>query len=333
MYRMIVSDDYCFSNKYKPKLANIFFDRYPVYNSNDLYNHLREIMEQYTTDGASALALSGGIDSAILASMMPKGSTAYTFRCVVPGVSVFDESNVASLIAKKFGLEHKIIDIYWEDILSSMNCLMKNKGSPFHSIESQIYKACVFAKDDGFKRMIFGENADIIYGGMDGLLKKDWTFGEYVDRYSYILPYKVLRDYQLILEPYKKYESNGFVDSYGFTNEYFRREALGTYNNACSSAGIEFVGPYSLTELKSPLDLTRIRSGDSKYLVREVFKKIFGNYSMPPKIPMPRATNEWMNDWSGPEHPSFYPQLSGDFTGDQKWMIYCLEQFLNMINY
>ena len=93
MYRMIVSDDYCFSNKYKPKLANIFFDRYPVYNSNDLYNHLREIMEQYTTDGASALALSGGIDSAILASMMPKGSTAYTFRCVVPGVSVFDESN------------------------------------------------------------------------------------------------------------------------------------------------------------------------------------------------------------------------------------------------
>ncbi len=333
MYRMIVSENQCFSKKYKPNLADISFDRFPVYNSIDLYNGLKQIMSKTTEKEDAALALSGGIDSAILASMMPKGSTAYTFRCVVPGTKVLDESGYASKIAKKFQLEHKIIDIYWEDVVSSIDLLMKTKGAPFHSIESQIYKACLQAKDDGFNAMIFGENADIIYGGMDGLLKKEWTIGEYIERYSYVLPYKVLRNPRLILDPFIKHEHDGFVDSYSFTNEYFRKEALGTYNNACSSAKIRFVGPFSETKLMTPIDLNRIRCGDTKYLVREVFKRIFGDCSMPPKIPMPRATSEWMSNWKGPENRAFYPNSTRDLSGDQKWMVYCLETFLQLIDY
>lgn len=52
----------------------------------------------------TALVLSGGIDSAILAKFMPKGSIAYTFKCVVPGVQVTDETVIASKYAQECGL-------------------------------------------------------------------------------------------------------------------------------------------------------------------------------------------------------------------------------------
>ena len=66
-----------------------------------------------------ALALSGGIDSAILARFMPKGSKAYTFRCLVPDKKVVDESEQAAVWAQMNNLDHEIIDITWEDILPS----------------------------------------------------------------------------------------------------------------------------------------------------------------------------------------------------------------------
>lgn len=46
-----------------------------------------------------------------------------------------------------------------------------------------------------------------------------------------------------------------------------------------------------------PIDYGRIRSGDTKYFVRDVFRKIYGDMQMVPKIPMPRPMNEWMANW------------------------------------
>jgi len=332
IYRMIVSDEYCFSKKAVPRLADISFNRDPVSGSDDLFNSLQNCIDYETRGGDAALALSGGIDSAILAKMMPEGSVAYTFRCIVPGVDVIDETPIASKIAKMCGLKHKIVNIFWDDIISSMGALMNNKGAPIHSIECQIYKAGCAARADGFSKFIFGENADIIYGGMDGLLKKDWSLGEFVDRYSYVPPYFVLKKPQMIIDPFLKYYYNGVLDAFAFTNEYFRREALGTYDNACSTAGIEFVGPFSRTKMSIPIDLNRIRSGDSKYLVRELFSKLYNGYNMPDKIPMPRPTNEWLKSWTGPERKEFIPDCAIHLSGDQKWMVFCLESFLNQIN-
>ena len=57
--------------------------RIPVSDSYDLENHLRNSLDPLQ-DKKIALALSGGIDSAILAKFMPEGSVAYTFKCIVP---------------------------------------------------------------------------------------------------------------------------------------------------------------------------------------------------------------------------------------------------------
>lgn len=331
MYRSLLTDTKSFSKDNKPLIANGNFQRRQIHNSKELYKHLEWEVQRFSEGGKAALMLSGGIDSAILASFMPKGSTVYTLKCIVPGKTVIDETKMAEKFAKKFGLVQKIIPIYWEDFLEYAPRLMIHKGAPIHSIEVQIYKAALQAKKDGFEKLIFGENADIIYGGMNGLLAKDWTFGEFVERYSYILPYRVLKDPLLILEPYWKYTKDGYVDAHAFINDFFRVEALGTYINACQTAGIQFVGPFSTSNMAIPMNYERIRSGDSKYLIREVFNRIFEGEKMPVKTPMPRPMDEWMTCFNGPIRSEFIPHCIDGMSGDQKWMIYALEQYLNLI--
>lgn len=331
-FRCLHDPNYVFNENMKPSIENIDFKRDPVKDSRELYLSLKKYVEEAVADGKAALALSGGIDSAILAKLMPKGSTAYTFRCIVPGKKVIDETDNAAIYAEEAGLKHKIIDITWENVLETLPVLMKNKNAPIHSIEAQIYIAACTAKRDGFTKLIFGENADIIYGGMDGLLKEDWLFGDYVERYSYIMPYKVLRQPYLILWPFQKYEINGHIDAYSFINEFFRQEALGSYNNACNSAGIRFVGPFSKTKLSITLDYARIRSGDTKYIIRELFKEMYDKLEIPSKIPMPRPMNEWLANWSGPKRNEFIENCHLKMTGDQKWLIFILEKFLNLLD-
>ncbi len=332
MYRYGFNEDVSISEKYPNHIIDLAFERKKVKTGEDLIAALKEIVEEATANGKTALALSGGIDSAILAKFMPKGSIAYTFRCVVPGIEVTDESVRAAYYAKECGLEQRIIDIYWEDIENVIDDLLAHKGGPVHSIEAQIYIAALRAKEEGFDSIIFGENADIIYGGMDGLLAKDWLFGEFVERYSYVMPHHVLKDPAMPLEPFQEFCKDGHIDGHDFINKYFRQEALGTYNNACDTAGIKFVGPYSLTVLDAPIDYDRIRSGDTKYVIREAFKILYPDFEAPAKIPMPRPVNEWFADWEGPTRPEFLPHCTDNMTGNQKWMVWCAQRFLDLVD-
>lgn len=331
MYRYVFNSKKSFQENRNCNIVDLAFERVPIKTAEDLLTALEAIVKQACEDGRAALALSGGIDSAILAKLMPTDSKAYTFRCIVPGRKVIDESEQAKRWAKICGLNHKIVDIYWEDIVKASEILMINKGSPIHSIEAQIYIAAEEVKRDGAEKFIFGENADIIYGGMDGLLAKDWRYAEFIERYTYIMPYKVLRNPQLILEPYQEFEVNGYIDGHDFINKYFRQEALGTYCNACETAGIEFVGPYSLTYFDRPIDYARIRNGDSKYIVREAFRMLYPNEDLPVKIPMPRPMNEWLESWAGPARKEFISHSTDTMTGDQKWMVWALEKFLDIM--
>ena len=315
------------------KNVSLDFKRTPIKSADELVDFLRAKVEEATKDGKAALALSGGIDSAILARLMPqRGGQAYTFRCLVPGKKVIDESERAAHFAELCGLKHTVVDIYWEDVVAVADELMMHKGAPIHSIETQIYIAAKKVLADGFQKFIFGENADIIFGGMDGLLAKDWLFGEFVDRYSYVLPYKVLKNPQIPLEPFKAFEVDGHIKAHEFLNKYFRQEALGTYTNACQTAGVEFVAPYALTYLAEPIDYARIRGGESKYIVREAFKKLFPNENIATKTPMPRPVNEWFENWKGPIREEFLPHCTDSLDGNRRWMVWALERFLNLLD-
>lgn len=331
MYRYVYDNSYSFQDGIPCTQVDLKFDRLPVKDKTSLYESLKKYVDDACKDGKAALALSGGIDSAILARLVPAGTKAYTFRCVVPGIEVTDESKAAKQWAEINDLDHEVIDISWEDIVPAADECMKHKGAPIHSIESQIYIAAKKATSEGKTKFILGENADIIYGGMNGLLAKDWLFGEFVDRYSYVMPYRVLRDPVMPLDPFKEFEVDGHIDGHDFINKYFRQEALGTYTNACNAAGIKFVGPYSLTYMDCPIDYERIRSGETKYIIRELFKELYPDIDLPTKIPMPRPVNEWFSKWKGPTRDEFIPHSTDNMTGDQKWMVWCLERYLNLI--
>ena len=333
-YRTIQDPDRAFSEKYPPRRFPMppRESRLPVRDSATLMRELERATRVACADGKAALALSGGIDSATLARFMPRGSVAYTFRCVVPGMQVTDESPGAARYAQECGLEHRIVDIYWEDFEALTPALMKRKGMPVHSIEIQIYKAALQAKRDGFERLIFGETADVIYGGLDGLLSRDWLAGDFIERFSFTAPWKILRQAQLVIEPMLAYEQDGHIDPHRFISEFFIREVITSYFNACGCAGVEAALPYLGTYLDAPLDYARVRAGESKYLVREMFRSLYPDFVAPPKLPMPRATNEWFRDWKGPTRPEFLPHCTDNMTGDQKWLVYCLEMFLNLLD-
>lgn len=330
MYRYIYDETKDFG--LPRKNVDTSYEREPIDNGDELIDFLRSQVEVATADGKAALALSGGIDSAILAKFMPEGSRAYTFRCLISGKKVEDESIRAAHWAKICKLDHKVIDIYWEDVIAVVDKLMLRKGAPIHSIETQIFMGSRQALNDGFEKFIFGETADIIYGGLDGLLSKDWLFGDFVERYSYVLPYKVLRQPQMPLAPFQDFEIDGHIDPYNFVNKYFLQEALGSYTNACGAAGVKFIAPYALTRMANPIDYKKIRSGESKYIVREAFRKLYPDENIPPKIPMPRPVNEWFENWQGSIREEFLPHCQESLNGNQRWMLWALERFLNLLD-
>jgi asparagine synthetase B (glutamine-hydrolysing) len=312
-----------------PRRADTTFaaNRKPISTSGRLYEHIKKFIERETSSGKAALALSGGIDSAICAKFMPKGSAAYTFKCVVPHKQVTDETAKAKQFCDINELEQRVVEIYWEDYETLSSELFRYIRSPFHSIDVQIYKAALQAKRDGFDTLIFGQGADLIYGGFDKLLSKNWTLGEFIERYSCVMPYKALKNFVVITEPYTKYEKNGYIDLHNFLDNHLFWEDIHSYYNSCAAAGVRFAGAYMDTVHK-PLDIERVRGGESKYLVREVFKRLYPDIELAAKNPMPRPVDEWLENWDGPKRPEFWENCHVNMSGDQKYYVWVLEKFL-----
>jgi asparagine synthetase B (glutamine-hydrolysing) len=285
--------------------------------------------KQLHIDKSTGILLSAGIDSAILASFLPAGTKAYTIRFIAEGA--IDESKGAVVFADKLDLSHTVIDVNWEDYLHYSDVLMERKKSPLHAIEVALYKAALIAKQDGINQLIVGNGADSTFGGMDKLLSKDWTYDEFKKRYTFVEPSLVLKKSEDIDDIYKPYKKDDGIDVPAFLKTVHGIGIVQTFNNAIEAAGCSVVTPYESLFLNAPLDINRIRKGESKYILRKVFADRFPNYSVPEKIPFARPMDQWLKDWKGPKRPEFFETIDIEkFTGDQKWIIYCLERFLNL---
>lgn len=331
-YRYIADQNKSFSSAISPYFFKADPRKYHISSVKDVYNSIQKYIDEILLEGGKiGLALSGGIDSAILAKFVPAKTQTYTFHCIAQGA--LDETAMAKKYADICHLPNKVIDVTWKDYLAFAPILMKHKGAPIHSIEPQIYKAALVAKEDGITHLLFGENADIIFGGMDGLLAKDWTFDEFVQRYTYLQPQKILKEGRQILEPFEKYRKDGDkIDFYGFICDYFYNEANNSYDNACSTAGVQYSTPFNRMKLDFSLDYNRIRTGDTKYMLRELFNSLYPDLGQPTKIPMPRAVTQWLANWNGPVRQEFIPHCADGLKGDQRWMIFILEFFLNLLD-
>lgn len=276
------------------------------------------------------IMLSGGMDSAILASYLP-GAEAYTFR-FLDGDYQSEELSRAKYYAEYYGLNLHYVDINWKTVESHLDTVMKAKGAPVHSIEPQILQAALQAKADGVELMVVGESSDLVFGGMDQLLAKDWTLEEFKNRYIFTQPADVLvepEDMSYLFERYR--QAGNMIDFEKFMDNVFSVESSSSYLNAFGVAEMPYIDPYATMKMADKLDLYRVRHGEPKYLVRELMAKRYPEIPVPNKVPMPRPVDTYFGDWNGPKRHEFRKDIEmGKFTGNQKWQMYCLEKFLDM---
>lgn len=275
------------------------------------------------------ILLSGGMDSAIVASYLP-GCDAYTFR-FLGGEYQKKELNRAEYYAKYYGLNLHYVDITWDTVEAHLDACIKAKGAPVHSIEPQILQGALQAKNDGIKMMFVGESSDLVFGGMDGLLSKDWTFDEFVKRYTFTDPAEVLVEPVSMEYLFERYRQGDNIDFLIFMDDVFSIESSSSYMNAFKVAEMPYFDPYAKLKMIDPLDLNRVRNGEPKYLIRELMAKKYPDIPVPNKIPMPRPVDAYFATWEGPTRPEFKKNLDmRKFTGNQKWQMWCLERFLNL---
>lgn len=303
----------------------------PVKSAQDMDRFIRQqidrLYEKYPNIG---ILLSGGMDSANLAAYLKPGSHAYTF---VSSTGVFDDDvNRAKEYCKRHGLVHHLVSIDFTDYKHFTPIVMSHKWAPVHSIEPQIYKAAIMAKKDGVDMVLVGESADLIFGGMDKLITPHWTFDQFVKRYTFLQPELVLTNpvpQEALFEPYRIGKDG--IDVLKFMDDVFSIESSSSYLNAFAVADMPYYDPYVRLTMAAPLDMDRVRAGEPKYLVRELYALKYPDLPIPFKIPMPRPVDAIFADWDGPKRPEFRKDIPmASLTGNQKWQLWCAELFLNM---
>ena len=333
-FRYIWKDGVDFAEGFQHKnyLPPADSERIPVHTSEDID---REIQQQFDALYAKydriGILLSGGMDSACLAAYLKPGSHAYTFNSAS---GEFDaDVERAKKYCRKWQLQHHLIDITMADYERYTPIVMRHKFAPVHSIEPQIYKAAELAKADGVQLMIVGESADLIFGGMDKLISPEWSFDAFVKRYTFLVRELVLThpvSQAALFEPYRL-GADG-IDVLRFMDDVFAIESSGSYLNAFGAAWMPYHDPYARLVMADPLNMQRVRGGEPKYLVRGLYALKYPELEIPFKIPMPRPVDAVFKNWSGPSRPEFRKDIPMDqLTGNQKWQLWCAEQFLNSL--
>lgn len=291
---------------------------------------MRLLVEQAVKREPVGLLLSGGIDSAILAALLPRGTPAYTVRFDADQTT--DESRTAAKYARRCGLPHRVVTVTWADYEERADWLMRHKRAPLHPVEVGLSLAASMAAADGVKTLIVGNGADSTFGGLDRLLSRDWTLDEFVKRYTFVEPSEALCD-PLPLQPaFEEYLRGQNIDVSRFLKEVHGPGIIQAFENAIRVADCKCLAPYESLVLTVPLDLARIRGGEPKYILREIFCQLYPGLPVVKKIAFARPMDSWMKNWTGPQRAEFKPGLDmACYSGEQKWLLYCLERFMNLM--
>lgn len=299
-----------------------------VHTSDDIDREIGKQMDMFK-GRKKGILLSGGMDSAIVASYL-RGSHAYTFRFLW-GEFQKEELARAEYYAKYYGLTLHYVDISWDTVISHLDEVMEKKNAPVHSIEPQILQAALQAKEDGVEMMFVGESSDLIFGGMDQLLAKDWTFEQFMNRYIFTKPEDVLAEPESMQYLFERYRQGEHVDFLSFMDDVFSIESSSSYLNAFAAADMPYYDPYAKLKMADKLNLYRIRHGEPKYLIRSLMSKKYPEIPVPDKVTMPRPVDAYFAGWEGPKRHEFRMDMDmKQFSGNQKWQMYCLERFLNL---
>lgn len=299
-----------------------------IEDCSDLDRELRQLISKFGTSH-SGLLLSGGIDSAIIASYLPENTDVFTIQFD----SVFDsqEADFAAHYSQIFKLNHHIVKVSWQDYLSFHDLLSESRRSPLHPIEVPLYKAALAAAELGIKQLFVGNGADSNFGGMDKLLANDYTLESFCKRYFFVDPKIILRSWTDEMVDLSRFGDSKF-DVISFLRCVHGAAIDSTFHHAIESAGLSVVAPFE--EFRPAyLDLERVRTGDPKYIIRQLFEMRYPDMRARQKVPFARPMQDFMNGIDMPTARIFHDQYPwSELTGDQKFLVWSLSRFLSLVD-
>ncbi len=130
-------------------------------NARPLLDALTEACAQHP--GRIALALSGGVDSAVLAALLRDRVVAYTLAPEMPEYSEVDE---AARIATSLGLEWRRVHVSEHDFITALPEVITACETPLynlHPVSRHLLARAVRA--DGFDVLLTGDGADEVFRG------------------------------------------------------------------------------------------------------------------------------------------------------------------------
>lgn len=302
-----------------------------VSSSEAILETLHDLMPH---DPDLGILLSGGIDSAILAAIAPKGTPCFTISFDAPGAA--DESIAAKAYAARWEHPHHVVRVGWDHYEAHATDLMANKGSPLHAVEVPLHLAALRARELGVGGLLVGNGADSTFGGMDKLLCVDWSFSDFMKRYLFVDPALILKDPTDLSGTFAPYRKADGIDVQRFLREVHGQGIVQSFENAIHSAGLDIVAPYEAMTHDGALDLDRIRAGEPKYLLQQLFRDLYETTDVPDKVPFARPMDVWMAGWSGPKNSrrEFRPDVAtqlASMSGEARFLVWCLTEFVDQL--
>ena len=137
------------------------------------------ISRRLRSDVPIGTSLSGGLDSSALVAFCDRVATAqYTHKCFTASFPGFekDEGAFAAAVAKRYGLEHHIVEVKEEDIPDLVAKVMAHQEEPFASASPLAqYKVYEEARRQGVTVLLDGQGADEVLGGYHKYYRWYWS--------------------------------------------------------------------------------------------------------------------------------------------------------------
>ena len=327
-FRYLVREDMQWKAGWRPDPYRLDAALQPVLTASDIDNYMVDFFARCKAKNMGLL-LSGGMDSAVVASYLPKSTRCYTIKYEM--TNAMDESAQALEYATHWGLSCSVVNVGWRDVLKYQEVLMRHQKFPLHPAQIAVYKACLQAKADGMDGIVTGNGADCTFGGFYKLLGRDWTLDEFMRRFTFVDPALALGKSVTFRDVYEQFWDGRRFETLKFLKRIHSTGLSLAFGKTMECAGVNPIEPFEYLVFDGELNLDRIRGGEEKYLIRELFAKKYGEHAIPRKSPFGRPVDAWLRDWEGPARVEFKRNCAAGLTGDQKWLLYTLEQFLNLI--
>jgi asparagine synthase (glutamine-hydrolysing) len=116
--------------------------------------------------GSVALALSGGVDSAVLAALLRGRAVAYTLAPALPGYS---EASEAQRIADGLGIALRRVVVTEDELIAALPAVIRACECPLYNLHPvSRYLLAKAVRADGHDVLITGDGADEVFRGTSG---------------------------------------------------------------------------------------------------------------------------------------------------------------------